>query len=87
MKWNEHRMKRIDFINKKLGKKNEGRAYSSNVDKAMVESYRIFSKWRKPLTPEPKLSDFYHPSEGPKNVELLFVTLGAGLATYILYKS
>ena len=35
----------------------------------------------------PKLSDFYHPSEGPKNGELLFVTLGAGLATYTLYKS
>ena len=42
---------------------------------------------KKTLTPEPKLSDFYHPSEGPKNGELLFVTLGAGLATYTLYKS
>ena len=67
-------------------KKNEARAYINNVDKTMLEYYRVFAKQIKPLLPEPKLSDFYHPSECQKNGELLFVTVGTGTATYALYK-
>ena len=36
--------------------------------------------------PEPPLSDFYHPSESQKNGELLFVTVGTGIATYTPYR-
>ena len=58
----------------------------------MLEFYRVFSKKKqKPLPPEPELSDFYHPSEAEKNGELLqlvqfvqFVTVGTGIATYVL---
>ena len=42
--WNEDRMKRLDFINKRLRAKNEARAYINNVDKAMLEYYRVFAK-------------------------------------------
>ena len=38
-KWNEDRMKRLDFINKRLREKNEARAYINNVDEAMIEYY------------------------------------------------
>ena len=85
-KWNEDRMKRLDFINKRLREKNEARAYINNVDEAMLEYYRVFAKQIKPLPPEPELSDFYHPSEIQKNGELLFVAVGRGIATYALYK-
>ena len=34
--WNEDRMRRIDFINERLRKKNQARAYISNVDEAML---------------------------------------------------
>ena len=37
--WNEDRMKRLDFINKRLHEKNEARAYIHNVDEAMLEYY------------------------------------------------
>ena len=77
-------MKRLDLINKRLHEKNEARAYINNVDEAMLEYYRVFAKQIKPLPPEPQLSDFYHPSEGRKNGELLFVTVGTGLATYAI---
>ena len=60
-KWNEYRMERLDFINKRLREKNEAKAYISNVD----EESRIWKKV-KPLPPEPELSDFYHPSETQK---------------------
>ena len=52
----------------------------------MLEYYHVFAKQIKPLPPEPELSDFYHPSENPKNGELLFAVKGTGIATYTLYK-
>ena len=58
----------------------------NNVDEAMLEYYQMFAKQTNPLPPEPKLSDFYHPSESQKNGELLFVGVGTGIATYGLYK-
>ena len=79
-------MKQLDFINKRLREKNEVRTYITNVDEAMLEYYRVFAKQIKPLPPEPQLSDFYHPSEAPKNGELLFVAVGTGIVTYALYK-
>ena len=82
-KWNEDRMKRLDFINKRLREQNKARAYINN--EAMAEYYRVFAKKPKPLPPEPQLSDFYHPSEAQKDVELLFVRVGTGIATYALY--
>ena len=84
--WNEDRMKRLDFINRRVREKNEARVYINNVDEAMLEYYRVFAKQIKPLSPEPQLSDFYHPSETQKNDELLFVVVGTGIVTYALYK-
>ena len=75
------RMKCLDLINKRLRKRNEARAYIKNVDEAMLEYYRVFAKKIKPLPPEPELSDFYHPSETQKIGQLLFVTVGTGIAT------
>ena len=84
--WNKDRMKRLDFINKRLREKNEAKAYINNVDQAMLEYYQVFAKKIKPLPPDSELSDFYHPSEGQENRELLFVTVGTGITTYALYK-
>ena len=84
--WNRDRIKRLDFINKKLRERNEAREYINYVDEAVLEYYRVFARKIKPLPPEPQLSDFYHPSEAQKNGELLFVAVGTGIATYALYK-
>ena len=43
-KWNEDRMKQLDFMNKRLREKNEAKAYINNVDKAVLEYYRVFAK-------------------------------------------
>ena len=79
-------MERLDFINKRLREQNKVRAYISDTNEAILEYYRVFAIKMKPLPPEPQLSDFYHPSETQKNGELLFVTVGTGIATYALYK-
>ena len=85
-KWNEHRVKRVDFINKRLREANKARVYISNVDDAILEDYRIFGKQIKPLAPESQLSDFYQLSETQKNGELLIVVVGSVIAIYALYK-
>ena len=64
--WNRDRIKRLDFINRKLREQNEAKAYINNVDEAMLEYYCVFAKQIKPLPPDPGLSDFYHPSEVQK---------------------
>ena len=85
-KWNEDRMKQLDFINKRLLEQNKARTYINNTNVAILEYYQKFAKKIKPLPPKPQLSDFYHPSEAQKNSELLFFVVGADIATYALYK-
>ena len=43
-KWNEDQMKQLDFMNKRLREKNETKAYINNVNKAVLEYYRVFRK-------------------------------------------
>ena len=57
-KWNQDRLKRLDFINKRLRDKKEARNYIGNLDSAMLEYYRVFGVKLKPLPPEPELSDY-----------------------------
>ena len=80
-------MKWFGFVNKRLCEKNEARAYIKNVDEAMLEYYRVFAKWIKPLPSEPQLSDFYLPSERHKNGELLLVTVWAQHWQHMLFAS
>ena len=43
-KWNRDRMKRLDSINRRLLGENEAKAYINNVDEAMLEYCRVFTK-------------------------------------------
>ena len=38
-KWNEDRMKQLDFINKRLRKQNKVKAYINDTDEAVLEHY------------------------------------------------
>ena len=80
-KWNEDRMKRLDFMNKRIREKNEARAYITNADEALLEYYWVFAKQIKHIPAKPRLSDFHHPSGAQKHGELLFV-----IATNAVYK-
>ena len=82
-KWNKDQMKRLGFINKRLHEAQAARAYINNADEAMLAYYRVFAKQIKPLPPEPKLSDFYHPSEAQKNYLLRWVQALQYIATQV----
>ena len=85
-KWNQERMERLDFINKRLRDKKEARDYIGNLDSAMLEYYRVFGVKLKPLPLEPQLSDYYNASDQQKSGELLFVIAGTAISSYIIMK-
>ena len=85
-KWNQERLKRLDFINKRLRDKKEARDYIGNLDSAMLEYYRVFGVKLKPLPPESQLSDYYNASVQQKSGELLFVIAGTAISSYIIMK-
>ena len=47
--WNRDRLRRLDFISRRLREKNEVKAYINNVDEAMVEYHCVFTKQNKAL--------------------------------------
>ena len=49
--WNRDRMKRFDFMNKRLREKNEARTSINNVDEAMLQYYRMLAKKNYTFTP------------------------------------
>ena len=50
-KWNQERLKKLDFINKRLRDKKEARDSIGNLDLAMLEYYGVFGVKLKPLPP------------------------------------
>ena len=42
-KWNKDRIKRLDFINKRLCEQNKAREYINNTNEAILEYYQIFA--------------------------------------------
>ena len=85
-KWNQERLKRLDFINKRLRDRKEARDYIRNLDSAMLEYYTIFGVKLKPLPAEPQLSDYYYASDQQKSDQLLFVIAGTAISSYIIMK-
>ena len=84
--WNKRRLKNIDFINSELKKENISITDFRDVDQAM-KMYTIVTKnTLPPLPPEPKLKDFYEPSEEMKKYEYAWIILGTLGLGVILYK-
>ena len=42
--WDEDIMKQVEFINKRLHRKNEAKAYTSNIHNKMLEYYEVLTK-------------------------------------------
>ncbi|CAC5364120.1 unnamed protein product [Mytilus coruscus] len=84
--WNKRRIQRLDFINEQLQKEHHAEHTFEDVDQAMKQYYYITSKQLTPLSPKPKLSDFYTPSEDKKNREIAFVVGGMVLTGFVVWK-
>ena len=67
----------------------QGHAQQSfkNVDDALQEYHNLFGvDLKRTLEPEPSLADYYTPSDQTKTAEIIEITLGMALTTYIAYK-
>ncbi|CAC5365113.1 unnamed protein product [Mytilus coruscus] len=84
--WNKKRIQRLDFLNEQLQKEHHAEHTFEDVDQAMKQYYYITSKQLTPLSPKPKLSDFYTPSEDQKNREIAFVVGGMVLTGFVVWK-
>ncbi|CAC5418013.1 unnamed protein product [Mytilus coruscus] len=84
--WSKERTQRLDFINEQLQKEHHAEHTFEDVDQAIKQYYYITSKQLTPLSPKPKLSDFYTPSEDQKNREIAFVVGGMALTGFIVWK-
>ena len=84
--WVKERQQKIDFINERLRKEKQAQEYINDLDVGMRLYYEATKQRLPPLSPEPKLSDFYHPSEAQKTGEILFITTGFGIMGFLIYK-
>ena len=85
--YNQRRSSRLDFINEDLRRQGHAVATFQSVDDAMREYHAVTGTDLSPLGQEPRLSDYYCPSDGQVSRESLFVVLGlagTGLVAYEL---
>ena len=81
-KWTEC----LDFINWELRRQGHAVQTFRNVDAAMQEYAQVTGCNLDPLGLEPQLSDFYHPSGGQGDREIVFVILGMSATGLVAYK-
>ena len=84
--WNKKRIEKLDYINSEIRKRNESMQYFNDLDKGILEYYRVTGQKLAALPPQPTLTDFYHPSPQQKTGELLFTIGGTVLLSYIIFK-
>ena len=85
--WARKRTERIDYINETLKREHNAIAVFNDVDAAMREYNLVTGRQDlPPLEQEPKLSDFYKPSDDQKTRELIFVAVGLGVTGLVTYK-
>lgn len=85
--WSRKRAERLDWINQQLRRQGHALQTFQDVDDAIVKYSEVTGQSLESLGPEPRLSDFYSPSETQKAGELAFVIMGitaVGVAAYKL---
>ena len=85
-KWARNRTERLDWINDELRRQGHAMQTFRDVDAAIRQYAQVTGKTIPMLSREPKLSDFYEPSDEQKNRELIFMTLGLAATGLIAYK-
>lgn len=85
--WNEQRLERIDFINKKLKQQGHAEKTFRDVNEAM-QAYYVLTGEQLEMPPEPQLIDYLHEDDKTaiQNTELVVVGVGILITGYLTYK-
>lgn len=84
--WSRRRTERLDWINEQLRRENHAVQTFRDVDAAIQEYSQVFGETVDPLGPEPKLSDFYMPTDDQKDREIIFIIVGMAATGLVAYK-
>ena len=86
IEWAKKRQERLDYINNQIIKERKAERRFTDLNSAMQEYFIVTGRQLEPLPPKPVLSDFYVPSEGHHNRELVFITLSMiGIGAFLWY--
>ena len=83
--WSRKRTEYLDYVNDRLRKEAHAKQTFNDIDTALQEYYIMTGKQLKGVGPEPKLSDFYTPSDDQKFREIIFISLGLGVITFMAF--
>ena len=84
--WSRRRTERLDWITEQLRRENHAVQTFRDVDAAIQEYSQVFGETVDPLGPEPKLSDFYMPTDDQKDREIIFIIVGMAATGLVAYK-
>lgn len=86
--WNEQRLARIDYINKKLKEQGHAEKTFRNVEEAMQSYYFLTGEQLEALPPEPQLSAFLQEDDDAaiKRNEIAIVGVGLLITGYLTFR-
>ena len=86
--WSRKRTERLDWISEELRRQGHAVQTFRDVDTAIREYTRVTGKHvaELQLGPEPRLSDFYVPTDGQKGRELVFIVLGMAATGLVAFE-
>ena len=83
------RVKYLDYLNDRMNRQKISKQTFSNVDRALMIYNEVTNEnMQLPvgLRQEPKLSDFYTPSDDQATRETIFILTGMTVVGYVVYK-
>ena len=84
--WSCKRTARLDFVNDDLRRQGHAVHTFQDVDQAIREYSLVTGKQLDPLGDEPRLSDFYTPSDDQRDRETAFVVDGMVATGFVAYQ-
>jgi hypothetical protein len=84
--WSQQRTMRLEFLNDESHREQHAVRTFQDIDQAMQEYALVTGKKLDPLDPEPKLEDYFVPSDIQKDREIAFIVLGMAVTGFVAYK-
>lgn len=80
--YEKNRIKQLDFINTKLREQGHAAVTFKDVD-AAIREYNYVTNKTIQLSPPPKFSDYYQPTEKQKVEEIAFIVVGMTIVYFV----
>ena len=89
IEYEKNRTALLDYLNERIRKEARAKSTFQDINQALIEYNEVTGndlEFPEELRREPKLSDFYSPSEEQKDAEIIFIIGGTAIIGYLVYK-